>query len=73
VRSFGLAHIDVDRIIDHFPDLAAGTEGCPRGCTHDEPDCALDDWVAQGHAGPAGPSRLASLRRLLASRSGEER
>ena len=73
VRSFGLAHIDVDRIIDHFPDLAAGTEGCPRGCTHDEPECALDEWVAQGHAGPAGPARLASLRRLLASRSGEER
>ena len=73
VRSFGLAHIDVDRIIDHFPELAAGPEGCPRGCTHDEPECALDDWVAQGHAGPAGPSRLASLRRLLASRSGEER
>ena len=69
VRSFGLAHIDVDRIIDHFPDLAAGTDECPRGCTHDEEDCALDDWVAQGHAGPAGPARLESLRRLLQSRS----
>lgn len=73
IRSFGLAHIDVDRIIDHFPDLAEGTEKCPRGCTHDEEECALDAWVADGHAGPAGPSRLASLRRLLASRSGEER
>jgi ribosome biogenesis GTPase len=69
VRSFGLAHIDVDRIIDHFPDLAAGTDDCPRGCTHDEEDCALDEWVAQGHAGPAGPARLESLRRLLQSRS----
>lgn len=69
VRSFGLAHIDVDRIIDHFHDLAAGTDGCPRGCTHDEEDCALDDWVAQGHAGPSGPARLESLRRLLQSRS----
>jgi ribosome biogenesis GTPase / thiamine phosphate phosphatase len=72
IRSFGLAHIDVDRIIDHFPDLAAGTENCPRGCTHDEEECALDAWVTDGHAGPAGPSRLASLRRLLASRAGEE-
>ncbi|EWT00495.1 GTPase [Intrasporangium oryzae NRRL B-24470] len=70
IRSFGLAHIDVDRIIDHFPDLAPGTEGCPRGCSHDEEECALDAWVAEGHAGPAGPSRLESLRRLLGSRSG---
>lgn len=69
VRSFGLAHIDVDRIIDHFPDLAAGTDDCPRGCTHDEAECALDEWVVQGHAGPAGPARLESLRRLLRSRS----
>jgi ribosome biogenesis GTPase len=69
VRSFGLAHIDVDRIIDHFPDLAAGTDECPRGCTHDEEECALDAWVAEGHAGPAGPARLESLRRLLRSRS----
>lgn len=70
VRSFGLAHIDLDRIIDHFPDLAAGTDECPRGCTHDEAECALDAWVAGGHAGSAGPSRLESLRRLLGSRSG---
>jgi ribosome biogenesis GTPase len=72
IRSFGLAHIDVDRIIEHFPDLAAGTDDCPRGCTHDEAECALDQWVADGHAGPAGASRLESLRRLLSSRSGGE-
>lgn len=72
IRSFGLAHIDVDRIIDHFPDLAAGTDGCPRGCTHDEEECALDAWVTEGHAGPAGASRLESLRRLLRSRAGTD-
>ena len=72
IRSFGLAHIDVDHIIDHFPDLAAGTDSCPRGCTHDEEECALDAWVAEGHAGPAGASRLESLRRLLSSRSTTE-
>jgi ribosome biogenesis GTPase len=71
VRSFGLAHVDLARIIDHFPDLEPGTAGCPRGCTHDEPECALDEWVASGQAGPAGPSRLESLRRLLRARSGE--
>jgi ribosome biogenesis GTPase len=71
VRSFGLAHVDLERIITHFPDLEPGTEQCPRGCSHDEPECALDAWVASGQAGPAGPSRLESLRRLLRARSGE--
>ena len=65
LRSFGLNHVDPSRVIHAFPDLEAGTEGCPRACSHDEPDCALDDWVAEGHADPA---RLYSLRRLLASR-----
>ena len=68
IRSFGLAHVDPERIVTHFPELEAGTDGCPRGCTHDEEECALDAWVAQGHAGPAGPSRLESLRRLLRTR-----
>ena len=71
VRSFGLAHVDVNRLIDHFPDLAAGIEDCPRGCTHDSaaPECALDAWVATGHADAA---RLSSLRRLLDARLGAD-
>jgi ribosome biogenesis GTPase len=69
VRSFGLAHVDPDRILQAFPELAAGTAQCPRGCSHDEPDCGLDAWVAQGHAGPSGPARLESLRRLLRARA----
>ena len=68
VRSFGLAHVDPDRIIHHFRDLEPGTQDCPRGCTHDEEECALDAWVEAGHAGPAGPARLQSFRRLLAAR-----
>jgi len=71
VRSFGLAHVDLARIVDHFPDLAPGTDGCPRGCTHDEEECALDDFVASGAAGPSGAARLESLRRLLRARSRE--
>ena len=54
IRSFGLAHVDPARIIQHFPDLEPGTAQCPRGCTHDEEECALDAWVASGAAGPAG-------------------
>ncbi|MEU6417574.1 ribosome small subunit-dependent GTPase A [Streptomyces spiralis] len=69
VRSFGLAHIDPSRVIHAFPDLEPGTEGCPRACSHDEPDCALDAWVAEGHADPA---RLYSLRRLLSTRERKE-
>ena len=69
VRSFGLAHVDLSRIIQHFPDLEPGTEQCPRGCTHDEEECGLDAWVETGRAGAAGQSRLDSLRRLLRARS----
>jgi ribosome biogenesis GTPase len=69
LRSFGLAHIDPARVILAFPDLVPGTEGCPRACSHDEPDCALDAWVAEGHADPA---RLYSLRRLLSTRERTE-
>jgi ribosome biogenesis GTPase / thiamine phosphate phosphatase len=70
VRSFGLAHVDPDRLLRAFPELVGGTAECPRGCTHDEPECGLDDWVAQGHAGPSGVARLESLRRLMRARSG---
>ncbi|TXS56829.1 ribosome small subunit-dependent GTPase A [Streptomyces sp. t39] len=69
VRSFGLHHVDPSRVINAFPDLVPGTEGCPRACSHDEQDCALDAWVAEGHADPA---RLYSLRRLLATRERRE-
>ncbi len=65
VRSFGLAHVEPATIVTHFAELEPGTADCPRGCSHDEPDCALDDYVAAGRAGAAGPARLASLRRLL--------
>jgi ribosome biogenesis GTPase len=67
IRSFGIAHIDPARVIHAFGDLDAGTAECPRGCTHDEPECALDAWVA---GGGGSPERLSSLRRLLRSRGG---
>ncbi|CAM5719354.1 ribosome small subunit-dependent GTPase A [Streptomyces coeruleorubidus] len=69
LRSFGLHHVDPSQVIHAFPDLEPGTESCPRACSHDEPDCALDAWVAEGHADPA---RLYSLRRLLATRERKE-
>lgn len=69
VRSFGLAHVKPDDVLAAFPDLIEGDAGCPPHCTHRQDDCALDAWVAAGHA---APSRLDSLRRLLASRDAEE-
>ncbi|WP_346028091.1 ribosome small subunit-dependent GTPase A [Arthrobacter parietis] len=67
IRSFGLAHVEADRILAAFPDLAPGTEDCERGCRHDAAavNCGLDGWVASGAAGESGPVRLSSLRRLL--------
>jgi ribosome biogenesis GTPase len=71
VRGFGLAHVSAESLLHGFPDLVEGTTQCPPNCEHTaaETDCALDAWVAAGHA---DRRRLASYRRLLASRSGEE-
>jgi ribosome biogenesis GTPase / thiamine phosphate phosphatase len=69
VRSFGVAHVNAERLLEGFPELAAGTTDCPRGCTHDEPECGLDPWVAAGHAAPA---RLDSFRRLLRALRGTD-
>jgi ribosome biogenesis GTPase len=68
IRSFGLAHVQPEDLIEAFPDLEEMTEDCPRGCTHgaDEPECGLDEAVA---AGRLDPDRVASFRRLLAARS----
>jgi len=68
VRSFGLAHVQPSDLLRAFPDLAPGAADCPPACGHlsAEEGCALDAWVAAVHADPA---RLASFRRLLASRT----
>ncbi|RTE49005.1 ribosome small subunit-dependent GTPase A [Actinobaculum sp. 352] len=69
VRSFGLAHVKVDDVLRGFTDLVELTSNCPRGCSHDAaaPECALSD--AQD---VRLRTRVASFRRLLASRGQEE-
>jgi ribosome biogenesis GTPase len=73
IRSFGLAHITPDDIVNAFPDMREMAEECPSGCGHlgapEDPDCMLDELVTTG-AATAG--RLESLRRLLSSRAGLE-
>ena len=71
VRSFGLAHVDPQRVIDAFPDLEAGTADCPP-VVHARRGGVRARRLG-GRAvtpGAADPARLDSLRRLLRSRAG---
>jgi ribosome biogenesis GTPase / thiamine phosphate phosphatase len=78
LRGFGLGHISLDRVVEAFGDLAEGTAGCPPGCDHLSPGCALDEWGGPGGTAPRrrtasehdAEARLDSLRRLLRSREG---
>ena len=71
VRSFGLAHVTPADIVSAFDEFVAPAEECPPMCGHlgppQDPECYLDDIVAEGNA---SAGRLASLRRLLLSRAG---
>jgi len=68
IRSFGLAHVEPDHLIEAFPDLHDLAADCPRGCTHGfgEPECGLDEATGDQ------ADRVASFRRLLASREAAE-
>ena len=61
VRSFGLAHVQRDRVIGAFSEFAEAIEHCPRNCSHDEEGCALNTMISDPHA----IARLANLRGLL--------
>ena len=65
IRSFGLAHVSPEDIIDVFPELADVAEACPRGCTHlgppQDPECAWDSVEADSPLG----RRVQAVRRLL--------
>ena len=68
IRSFGLAHVAAEGLIEKFPDLDELTETCPRGCGHtaEDPECGLDEGLS---AGVADAERIESFRRLLAALS----
>ena len=65
IRSFGLAHVTPDQIIDAFDDLRDAIGACPRGCTHlgppADPECALDSLDGPSHR------RAMAVRELLRS------
>ena len=62
VRSFGLAHVERSRVISAFPEFAPAIEHCPRNCSHDEENCALNHWPELSES---ALHRLENLRRLL--------
>lgn len=68
IRTFGLAHVEPERLIVSFPDLQEATAECPRGCSHaaDAPECGLDIAIEDGRL---DAERVASFRRLLEARS----
>ncbi len=65
IRSFGLAHVTADDVLQAFDDLAEASVDCPPMCGHtaEDPECALDAWAAAGP--PARQQQLAALRVLL--------
>ena len=69
VRSFGIAHIDAQRVISSFEEFAEIIKHCPKNCSHDEESCALNDAEFNSGLSEKSRSRLDSLRRMLASAS----
>lgn len=65
IRSFGLAHVTPNDVMQAFSDLAEAIEECPRGCGHmgppADPECALDGLTG------AAADRVGAARRLLAA------
>jgi ribosome biogenesis GTPase len=61
VRSFGLAHVERDRVIGAFSEFREAIEHCPKNCSHEEIDCALNTMITDANA----LARLANLRGLL--------
>jgi ribosome biogenesis GTPase / thiamine phosphate phosphatase len=65
IRSFGLAHVTADDVIEAFDEINEAAVDCPPLCGHTAADaeCALDAWAAAGP--PARLEQLAALRVLL--------
>lgn len=64
VRSFGLRHIDPSRVVGAFEEFSEIIAKCQKNCSHSESTCQLNQWVISN---PESATRIASLRRLLAS------
>lgn len=69
IRSFGLAHVTVETVVNAFDDLSTLAADCPRGCTHrGEPfdkGCAWDAALAKNPADSPLARRIEAVRLLL--------
>ncbi|ALA66851.1 ribosome small subunit-dependent GTPase A [Corynebacterium lactis] len=70
IRSFGLAHVTPETVLEVFPDLAEAAQECPRGCTHlgppADPECAFDKLEGALYR------RAMAVRRLLGALASNE-
>ena len=64
VRSFGLSHIKREDVVAAFPDCAEIAKHCPKSCSHNESECALNEWADEDSN---RQSRIGALRQILAS------
>jgi len=62
IRSFGLEHVDSNRIIASFAELSEVISRCPKNCSHVEAACELNGYLSEN---PDYKERISSLRRLL--------
>ena len=62
IRSFGLEHVDSNRIIASFAELSEVISRCPKNCSHEEAACELNGYLSEN---PDYKERISSLRRLL--------
>ncbi len=62
IRSFGLEHVDSNRIIASFAELSEVISRCPKNCSHYEAACELNGYLSEN---PDYKERISSLRRLL--------
>lgn len=62
VRTFGIAHIQPSRVISAFAEFNEAISHCPKNCSHNENECALNNWPGLTNQNLV---RLASLRRVL--------
>lgn len=64
IRTFGLAHVEVEQIIAGFPELLEFSLKCQKNCKHLDSSCEIEKNIATN---PQLLNRLDSLRRLLLS------
>jgi len=69
VRSFGISHVDANRVLGAFSEFREYLDRCPKNCSHDEAGCALNELDGTSNRGTE--IRLDSLRRILKGSKGD--